>query len=109
MNRKERKKYQKVMQENSDVICEIKDERLFDKNEDEIVVSDIKNGNIFEKIKLKLTDDFTSRKFTMLLLAVIFFIYRPENFSADHLIYAMIIYAVGNAADKFLGNFNRQQ
>lgn len=106
MDRKERKKYKEVMESGEE---QVKDTRLFDHDEEELKVSEVKNGTFTKRLKLKLADDFTSRKFTMLLLAVFFFINRPENFTADHLIYAMIIYAAGNAADKLLGNLNRQQ
>lgn len=53
-----------------------------------------------DAIKKYLVNKVTSRKFQVLIIAVITF-YTSNQFTGDHLVWAMGVYTVGNALEKF--------
>jgi hypothetical protein len=68
----------------------------------EIPVSQVKNGSLLKKLKIKVIDDFTSRKFLILVIAVVAFFIDPKYFPADHLVMTFGIYAGANVLDKLV-------
>jgi len=71
-------------------------------NDNEVLVSQVKNGSLLKKLKIKIIDDFTSRKFLILVIAVIAFFIDPKFFPADHLVMTFGIYAGANVLDKLV-------
>ena len=71
----------------------------------EIIIPKEEKHQIWEKVKRKIIDDFTSRKFLILAIAVIAF-FVTKSFNATHLIYAFGIYGLGNAVDKITGSLS---
>ena len=53
-----------------------------------------------KSIKHYFAEKVLSRKFQVLIIAVIIF-YTSSKFTGDHLIWAMGVYTVGNALGKF--------
>lgn len=69
-----------------------------------LTVNDLKGG-IWDEIKIKLLNNFLSRKFIVLALAVFFFWENPQTFDAKYLVYVFVIYCVTSAADKLIDKF----
>lgn len=45
-----------------------------------------------------------SRKFQVLLIAIVLFLIHPENFTGDHMVIIMSVYMGVNVANKFINN-----
>lgn len=66
-----------------------------------LTVADLKDG-IWPEVKVKLLNNFLSRKFLVLSVAIFFFARDPKIFGPEYLIYTFAIYCVTSAADKLI-------
>ncbi len=53
-------------------------------------------------------EKFFSRKFQVLLIAIVLFLIHPENFTGDHMVIIMSVYMGVNVANKFLTFKNKE-
>lgn len=68
----------------------------------EVRISEMKGGTVGQRIKTKILDDFFSRKFIILVIAVVAFFLMPTLFPAQYLVISFGIYAGSNVLEKLV-------